>query len=82
MAHQIENDESIVSQPYHFGRAGKLMKAAKACTVSGAGLAVVAGHTPRLGPVASGTLFAAGSLLTRFGVFDACEPTRKTRSPP
>jgi hypothetical protein len=31
---------------------------------------VVAGRT-RLGAVASGTLLAAGSLLTRFGVFDA-----------
>jgi hypothetical protein len=30
----------------------------------------VAGRT-RLGQVASGTLLAAGSLLTRFGVFDA-----------
>jgi hypothetical protein len=70
MVHQVENDESIVSEPYHVGRAGKFMKAAKACTASGAGLAVVAGRT-RLGAVASGTLLAAGSLLTRFGVFDA-----------
>jgi hypothetical protein len=31
---------------------------------------VVAGRT-RLGAVASGTLLAAGSLLTRFGVFEA-----------
>jgi hypothetical protein len=70
MVHQVENDESIVSEPYHQGRAGKFMRAAKACTASGAGLAVVAGRT-RLGAVASGTLLAAGSLLTRFGVFDA-----------
>jgi hypothetical protein len=31
---------------------------------------VLAGRT-RLGSIASGTLLAAGSLLTRFGVFDA-----------
>ncbi|WP_324275610.1 hypothetical protein [Blastococcus brunescens] len=36
----------------------------------GAGLTVVAGRT-RVGAVTSGTLLAAGSLLTRFGVFDA-----------
>jgi hypothetical protein len=70
MVHQVENDESIVSEPYHLGRAGKLMQAAKTCTAAGAALTVVAGRT-RLGAVASGTLLAAGSLLTRFGVFDA-----------
>jgi hypothetical protein len=68
--HKVENDHGIVSEPYHLGRAGKLMKAAKACTASGAALTVLAGRT-RVGQVASGTLLAAGSLLTRFGVFDA-----------
>jgi hypothetical protein len=70
VVHQVESDESIVSEPYHLGRAGTFMRAAKTCTAAGAGLAVVAGRT-RLGQVASGTLLAAGSLLTRFGVFDA-----------
>ncbi|WP_245160090.1 NrfD/PsrC family molybdoenzyme membrane anchor subunit [Blastococcus sp. CT_GayMR20] len=70
VVHQVENDESIVAEPYHEGRAGTFMRAAKACTAAGAGLTVVAGRT-RLGAVASGTLLAAGSLLTRFGVFDA-----------
>jgi hypothetical protein len=68
--HRVENGHGIVSEPYHQGRAGKLMKAAKTCTAAGAGLTVLAGRT-RLGAVASGTLLAAGSLLTRFGVFDA-----------
>jgi len=68
--HKVENDHGIVSEPYHEGRAGKLLKVAKACTASGAALTVVAGRR-RWGQVASGTLLAAGSLLTRFGVFDA-----------
>src|SRR3954447_23654278 len=68
--HQIESDPSIVAEPYHEGRAGTLMRAAKACTASGLGLAVVGGRW-RLGRVVSGVLLAAGSLLTRFGVFDA-----------
>jgi hypothetical protein len=67
---QVENDPSIVSEPYHVGRAGKFMRAARACTGTGAALTVLTGRT-RLGAVASGTLLAAGSLLTRFGVFDA-----------
>ena len=70
VVHQVEGSDSIVAEPYHVGRAGKLMRAAKACTASGLGLAVVGGRT-RLGRVASGALLAAGSLLTRFGVFDA-----------
>jgi hypothetical protein len=69
-AHRIEHGHGIVSEPYTIGRAGTLLRAAKACTVSGAGLTVLAGRS-RLGAVASGTLLAAGSLLTRFGVFDA-----------
>ncbi|MDP9416588.1 MAG: nitrite reductase, partial [Actinomycetota bacterium] len=70
VVHQVENDPSVVSEPYHLDRAGRLMRAAKACTAAGAGPTVVAGRT-RLGAVTSGTLLAAGSLLTRFGVFDA-----------
>jgi hypothetical protein len=46
------------------------MQASDACTVSGLGLAVLGGRW-RLGRVLSGVLLAAGSLLTRFGVFDA-----------
>ncbi|MCZ2858505.1 NrfD/PsrC family molybdoenzyme membrane anchor subunit [Blastococcus sp. VKM Ac-2987] len=68
--HKVENDHGIVSEPYHEGRAGTLMRAAKTCTAAGAGLTAVAGRT-RIGAVASGVLLAAGSLLTRFGVFDA-----------
>ncbi|RBY77696.1 nitrite reductase [Geodermatophilus sp. TF02-6] len=66
----IERNDSIVAEPYHRGRAGKLMQAAKACTASGLGLAVLVGRT-RPGAVVSGVLLAAGSLLTRFGVFEA-----------
>jgi Polysulphide reductase, NrfD len=68
--HRVERDHGIVSEPYHLGRAGTLLRAAKACTAAGAGLTVLAGRS-RLGSVAAGTLLAAGSLLTRFGVFDA-----------
>ena len=68
--HKVEHDHGIVSEPYHIGRAGKLLRIAKSCTAAGAGLTVVAGRT-RAGAVASGALLAAGSLLTRFGVFDA-----------
>jgi hypothetical protein len=66
----VEGSDSIVAEPFHEGRPGKFMRAAKACTSAGLGLAVLGGRR-RWGAVASGTLLAAGSLLTRFGVFEA-----------
>ncbi|MEI4278314.1 NrfD/PsrC family molybdoenzyme membrane anchor subunit [Klenkia terrae] len=68
--HKVENDHGIVSEPFHIGRAGTTLRIAKACTTAGAiGAAVLGGK--RWGAVASGALLATGSLLTRFGVFDA-----------
>ncbi|WP_369140408.1 NrfD/PsrC family molybdoenzyme membrane anchor subunit [Modestobacter versicolor] len=68
--HRVENGHGIVSEPYHLGKAGALLRAAKAATVSGAGLTAIAGRT-RAGAVVGGVLLAAGSLLTRMGVFEA-----------
>jgi formate-dependent nitrite reductase membrane component NrfD len=59
-----------VAGPYEDGRAGRLARAAEACTASGAVLAVVAGRR-RPAAVVSGALLCAGSLLTRFSVFQA-----------
>jgi hypothetical protein len=70
MMRRVEHDHGIVSEPYRIGRPGRMLDAARACTAVGAGLTVLVGRT-RLGAVASGTLLAAGSLLTRFGVFEA-----------
>jgi hypothetical protein len=67
---RVESGHGIVSEPYHEGKAGRFLRAAKACTAGGAGLTVLAGRT-RLGAMASGTLLATGSLLTRFGVYEA-----------
>jgi hypothetical protein len=68
--HRVESEFGIVSEPYHEGKAGRLLRAAKACTAAGAAVTVVAGRR-RAGAVAAGALLAAGSLLTRFGVFEA-----------
>ena len=69
--HKVENDHGIVSEPFHEGRPGSFMRAAKACTAAGAGLTVRRRTHAGWGAVASGALLAAGSLLTRFGVFEA-----------
>jgi formate-dependent nitrite reductase membrane component NrfD len=59
-----------VGEPYHTGRAGALMKAAKVLTASG-GVAAVLGRRSRSLSTASGVALVAGSLLVRFGVFQA-----------
>ncbi|MGR7024926.1 hypothetical protein [Geodermatophilus sp. URMC 62] len=70
VVHRVENGHGTVSEPFHTGRAGTLLRAAKACTAAGAGLTLVVGRS-RAVAVVSGALLAAGSLLTRFGVFEA-----------
>jgi hypothetical protein len=59
-----------VAGPYTDGRAGRLAKAAEACSVSGAALATMAGRR-RPAALAAGALLCAGSLLTRFSVVRA-----------
>jgi hypothetical protein len=68
--HRVENGHGLVSEPYHLGKAGTLLRAAKACTLGGAGVTALAGRN-RIGAVLGGALLAAGSLLTRMGVFEA-----------
>src|SRR3954451_3456060 len=68
--HRVENGHGIVSEPYHEGKAGKLLRAAKAATVSGAGITALLGRT-RPGSVVGGVRLAGGSVLTRMGVFEA-----------
>jgi hypothetical protein len=68
--HRVESEFGIVSEPYHEGKAGTLLRAAKSCTAAGAALTVVAGRR-RAGAVVAGALLATGSLLTRFGVYEA-----------
>ena len=59
----------MLAEPYEKGRAGLLMKASRALTVTGAALSVV-GRRSRLVSALAGTSYVAGSLLTRFGVFE------------
>ncbi|MGY2065137.1 NrfD/PsrC family molybdoenzyme membrane anchor subunit [Blastococcus sp. SYSU DS0619] len=67
---RIEHDLGLVSEPYRTGRAGRLLKAARVCTVTGVALTLGAARR-RVPAVLGGALLAAGSALTRFGVFEA-----------
>src|SRR5215212_5860324 len=59
MMQKVESGHGIVSEPYHEGKAGRFLRAAKACTVAGAAVTAVAGRK-RLGAVVGGALLAAG----------------------
>jgi Polysulphide reductase, NrfD len=60
----------MLAEPYDQGRPGRLLRIARSLTVAGAGAAVL-GRRSRALSVAGGAALAAGSLLTRFGVFQA-----------
>jgi hypothetical protein len=69
-AQKVEHGHGIVDEPYHEGRPGMLLRAAKGCTIAGGALTLLARRS-RLAAASGGALLAAGSALTRFGVFEA-----------
>ncbi|WP_326837462.1 NrfD/PsrC family molybdoenzyme membrane anchor subunit [Amycolatopsis rhabdoformis] len=68
--HRLETGLGLVSEPYRTGRAGRLLKAARALTAVGAGLSLAARRS-RPAAVAGGVAFLAAGLCTRFGVYQA-----------
>lgn len=60
----------FIGEHYRTGRAGAWMRAARALSVAGI-LGALVGHRSRLGTAAAGTALLAGSVATRFGVFEA-----------
>jgi hypothetical protein len=60
----------LVAEPYSKGEGGRYAKAARAATLAGAALMLVAGRR-RPGAVLAGGLLAAGSWCERFSVFHA-----------
>lgn len=66
----MEKRNGLAGQAYHRGRAGKLMRTARAFTVAG-GLAAPFGGLSRLLSALSGVSLTAGAVITRFGVFEA-----------
>ncbi|MGI8535209.1 MAG: NrfD/PsrC family molybdoenzyme membrane anchor subunit [Mycobacteriales bacterium] len=70
MEHRMERSMGITAEPLHQGKAGALMKTAKACTIAGAAGSLLAGRSRAIA-VASGAALLVGSACTRFGVFEA-----------
>jgi formate-dependent nitrite reductase membrane component NrfD len=70
MEQQMERSMGITAEPLHEGKAGRLMKAAKVLTVAGAAGSLLSGRSRTLS-VVSGAALVAGSVCTRFGIFEA-----------
>ena len=60
----------LVGEPYRDGRAGRLMRAARALTLGGLALSAL-GRGSRVARRLAGASYVAGSLVTRFGIFEA-----------
>jgi DMSO reductase anchor subunit len=68
---RMERTMGLAAEPLHTGRAGTLMRAAKALTVTGAVLGGVLGRRSRAAAALGGVAALAGSACTRFGIFHA-----------
>ncbi|WP_216656538.1 NrfD/PsrC family molybdoenzyme membrane anchor subunit [Nocardioides marmotae] len=76
MEHRMEQSMGITAEPLHEGKAGRLMRAAKALTVAGAVGSLLAGRSRAVAAL-SGAALMAGSACTRFGVFEAGQESAK-----
>jgi formate-dependent nitrite reductase membrane component NrfD len=66
----MERRAGLVGEAFHDGRAGQLLRAAKALTAAGA-VGAAAAPRNRVAAAASGVALLAGSALARFGIFAA-----------
>jgi formate-dependent nitrite reductase membrane component NrfD len=69
-AHRMETRLGMLAEPYHVGKSGRLTKAARALTAAGVGLSLL-GRRSRVLRALAGASYLAGSLTTRFAVFEA-----------
>jgi len=67
----MERSMGIAREPLHQGTPGRLMAAARALTVAGGLGAATLARSSRTAAVVSGAALAAGSVCTRFGIFEA-----------
>jgi formate-dependent nitrite reductase membrane component NrfD len=68
---RMEHSMGLSAEALHTGAPGRLMRASKILTASGALGALLLGGRSRVGAALSGAALLAGSACTRFGVFEA-----------
>jgi formate-dependent nitrite reductase membrane component NrfD len=67
----MEHAAGLAGETFHDGKAGMMLRAAKALTAGGALLGATLGRRSRAAAAVSGAALLAGSALTRFGIFGA-----------
>lgn len=72
----MERHMGVTAEPLHRGRAGRLMTAARVLTAAGALGAALSGRSRALSAL-SGVALVAGSVCTRFGIFEAGQESAK-----
>ena len=70
MGRRMETSMGIAAEPLREGKAGRLVKASRILTIAGAAGSLLSGRSRTMG-VLSGAALMAGSVCTRFGVFEA-----------
>ncbi|MEB3370802.1 NrfD/PsrC family molybdoenzyme membrane anchor subunit [Saccharopolyspora mangrovi] len=73
---RMEGRLGLAAEAYRTGRAGMVLRAARAATAVGAGLALLAGRSRAAG-IAAGACLTLGSIATRYGVFEAGRETAR-----
>ncbi|WP_235879101.1 NrfD/PsrC family molybdoenzyme membrane anchor subunit [Saccharopolyspora karakumensis] len=73
---RMESRLGLAAEAYRTGRAGRVLRTARAATAVGAGLALVAGRS-RAAALAAGGCLTLGAIATRFGVFEAGRETAR-----
>jgi formate-dependent nitrite reductase membrane component NrfD len=69
--HRMEQSMGFTAGALHEGKAGRLVRASKILTAVGGASALLVGRRHRAAAVVSGLALVAGSVCTRFGVFEA-----------
>ena len=69
--YRMESSMGIVGETFKEGAAGRLMTASKVLTAAGALGGLVLGRRSRIAAVVSGAALVAGSVCTKFGIFQA-----------
>lgn len=69
--HRMERSMGLSAEALHHGKPGKLIRASKILTATGATGALLLGGRSRIAAALSGVALLAGSACTRFGVFEA-----------
>ncbi|AKT52919.1 polysulfide reductase [Arsenicicoccus sp. oral taxon 190] len=67
----MEHSMGISAELLHEGRPGRWWQASKICTIGGAALTAVAARRSRPAAVVAGLALLAGSVCTRFAIFEA-----------